>query len=197
MTNTFQTMEINCTYNNTPIVNMPIIHILVSKNQVTNIESHNLSLRHSSSPKGQRRNEKYHLQHRIKYSTLGYNLYEINYAYNNDMDREKLYSLNKLKQIATLGNGWNGKNAKAFDKSFLSRATALILSLSHQPEIFPTACDSIQIEYEKDDGSYLEIELTNHDSCNIFEIDSMGQESEFSRPMNVEAINKVVNSFYG
>ena len=113
------------------------------------------------------------------------------------MDQEKLYNLNKLKQIATLENGWNGKNAKAFDKKFLSRSAALILSLSHQPEIFPTACDSIQIEYEKDDGAYLEIELSNHDSCNIFEIDSMGQESEFSRPMNVEAINKVVNSFYG
>ena len=55
----------------------------------------------------------------------------------------------------------------------------------------------MQFEYEKKDGSYLEIEINSEDICEVFEINSEGKEIYTSIAADIEAIIKVVNSFYG
>lgn len=141
----------------------------------------------------------YTLQNGISYSLSGYNVDEslCSGIDNVIIDEEKMYNLKKLDQIAMLKDGWNGNKANAFDTELISKVRSVLTSLKIQPEVFPTACDSIQIEYEKEDGSYLEIELRLADKWEVFEISSKGEETYTSISADSETINKVVNSFYG
>lgn len=113
------------------------------------------------------------------------------------MNEEKIYNLRKLDQIARLEAGWNGNKAKAFEEQLISKVRRIITGLELQPELFPTACNSLQFEYEKEDGSYLEIEINSKNTWEVFQINSDGKETYFSIADNIEAIIKVVNSFYG
>jgi 2-phospho-L-lactate transferase/gluconeogenesis factor (CofD/UPF0052 family) len=105
--------------------------------------------------------------------------------------------LNKLDQIALLEEGWNGNGAKAFETELIDKVKRMIAALQQKPEVFPTACDSIQLEFEKEDGSYLEIEVSSQDSCQVFEMDANGKETIFLVEADIEAIRKIVNCFYG
>ena len=96
-----------------------------------------------------------------------------------------------------LEDGWNGNTARAFEKQLISMVRRIITALDVQPELFPTACDSVQFEYEKENGAYLEIEINLEDTWEVFEVSSDGQEKYSSIEADVEAIAKVVNSFYG
>ena len=62
-------------------------------------------------------------------------------------------------------------------------------------EIFPTACDALQLEWENDKDEYLEMEILE-DSVNIFQIDSDGNEVQKIMEFDSETINKVVREFY-
>lgn len=95
------------------------------------------------------------------------------------MNEEKIFNLKKLDQIELLEDGWNGNTAKAFKASFISKVREIITALEVQPEIFPTACNSIQIEYEKEDSSYLEIEISPADTWEVFKINNKGKECFF------------------
>lgn len=66
-----------------------------------------------------------------------------------------------------------------------------------QPEVFPTACESLQLECDKQDGSHMEIELTEDESAEFFVVDSRGGETIGDIQAGIEAINKMVNAFYG
>ena len=141
----------------------------------------------------------YTLQKGMNYSLPGYTVGENVYsdAGNIVMDKEKMYNLKKLDQILRLEDGWNGNKAKAFKPQLVTRVRRIVTALKFQPELFPTACDSLQLEYEKEDGSYLEIEATLADTWEVFEIDNNGKEKYFSIPAEIETIIKVVSSFYG
>ena len=141
---------------------------------------------------------KYTSQKGIYYPLSGYNMDKtVGIGTENIvMSEEKIYNLKKLDRIAQLEDGWNGNTAKVFEGQFISKVRRIITALEVQPELFPTACDSVQIEYEKEDGSYLEIEITSEDMWEVFEINKEGKECFFSISADIEAINKVVNSFY-
>ena len=64
----------------------------------------------------------------------------------------------QIKSYLHLPNNWNGNGANAISKNIVERALKLVQKLDYQPEIFPTARDTIQFEYEKGDN-YLEIEV--------------------------------------
>lgn len=141
----------------------------------------------------------YTLKKGISYSLEGYTMYEaIDSGIGSViMNEEKIYNLRKLDQIARLEDGWNGKKARAFEEQFISKVRRIITALELQPELFPTACDSVQFEYEKEDGSYLEIEINSKNTWEVFQVNSEGREVYFSIADNIEAIIKVVNRFYG
>jgi hypothetical protein len=113
------------------------------------------------------------------------------------ISEEKLENLNKIETIAALNDNWNANGAKAFSSSLITKVRNIIIFLEIQPEVFPTACESLQLEYDKQDGSHMEVELTEGDEAEVFWIDNKGHE-EFKRiQANVDAINEVVNNFYG
>lgn len=113
------------------------------------------------------------------------------------INEEKIENLKKLETIALLQNNWNSNGAKAFSASLIAKARNLIMFLEIQPEVFPTACDSLQLEYDREDGSHMEIELTESDNAEIFTVDNKGCESIINISASPETINKVVSNFYG
>lgn len=113
------------------------------------------------------------------------------------ISEEKLENLKKLETIAHLKDNWNANGAKAFADSLITKVRNLVMFLDVQPEIFPTACESLQLEYDKSDGSHLEIEFSESENAEVFSVDDKGCESIRSICSSVDAINKVVNDFYG
>lgn len=68
-------------------------------------------------------------------------------------------NLRVMNEIAGLKDGWNGNGAEAFSSELMNRCRGILRRLEVQPDVFPTGEDSIQFEWEKDDGSYLEMEV--------------------------------------
>lgn len=115
----------------------------------------------------------------------------------NAMSEKKMKNLEKLDSFNSYEVNWNGNNASPISKELISMMKGLVITLSYQPEIFPTACDSIQFEYEKDDGAYLEFELFENKIIRIYSVDSKGLEEESRIAFDSGVINEVVNKFYG
>jgi hypothetical protein len=140
---------------------------------------------------------------RIKFSVDGYNFGELSkesemvtmeaiFPVKEDLQK----NLQKLKEIEELKDNWNENGATKFSGKLIEKVKNVLYMLKEQPEIFPTAEGSIQLEYEKKDGQYLEINVyENH--TNIFSIDSNEQEKEFEvKEDEVEKIKKIVEDFH-
>ncbi len=105
-------------------------------------------------------------------------------------------NLNKLDAFYHLSDNWNGNGAAPLPSCIIENMKDIIMSLKHQPDIFPTACDSIQFEYEKGSGEYLEFELSENNTLKVFEIDKLGNENQYFIKPDALNINEVVNKFY-
>ena len=68
-------------------------------------------------------------------------------------------NLKKLSEIEMLKDNWNGYGANAFDGKVIKNARMVLSSLKSQPFIAPTARNSIQMEFERENGDYFEIEV--------------------------------------
>lgn len=77
------------------------------------------------------------------------------------MEKSKsfLTAIHKLYEIATLDENWNGYGAHPIDFDVVMNAFRILFMLKHPPFISPTANQSIQMEYEKSNGDYFEIEV--------------------------------------
>jgi len=106
--------------------------------------------------------------------------------------RKKIKNLTKLHEYSQLEKNWDSEGAKPFAKKLINYAWEIIIKLDIQPEIFPTMRESIQLEYEKDNGDYLEFEIYE-DRIEVFEIIAKNE-----REYNVYAtndLNGIVNEF--
>jgi hypothetical protein len=109
------------------------------------------------------------------------------------VDRTK--SILRILEIEKLQDNWNCNGATSFSKEILSLAKTIIFQLSVQPQIFPTARDSIQFEYENAVGDYLEFELFDDGQLKMFSFSRSGR-TETSY-IAIGEMNEVVNRFYG
>lgn len=71
----------------------------------------------------------------------------------------KTDSIRALEEIQNLEENWNGCGAKPIPESVINLSRDIVMELDYQPEVFPTARRTIQMEYELDDNSYLEFEV--------------------------------------
>lgn len=78
-----------------------------------------------------------------------------------------IYDLKKqldiLFKIEELKDNWNDNGAKKFSAKLIVECCFVLSGLPVLPEIFPVADGSIQFEYEKDDGSYLEFDICENE----------------------------------
>ena len=105
-------------------------------------------------------------------------------------------NIDKLRRISMLEYNWDGYGAEPFSTELILQAKNLLHEIHIQPEIFPTATGTIQLEYEKDNGDYLEFQFGGNSQCECFRTIN-GYEEYFSIPENSEAINELVEDFYG
>jgi len=105
-------------------------------------------------------------------------------------------NLKRLLAISLLKDNWDGNGANAFSKDLISKVRNIIILLNKQPELFPTSVNSIQLEYEGADNSYLEIEITDQDTAEVYRIDRSGGEDTFLIKVDADILNKLVTAFY-
>ena len=155
------------------------VSLLISGNSVSTVEANCLTDKYTEIIRSDTAEicQTYTIKKGMNYSLPGYYMYKAKdlSVENVVMNEEKIFNLKKLDQIAYLEDGWNGNTARAFEKQLIS----------------------VQFEYEKENGAYLEIEINLEDTWEVFEVSSDGQEKYSSIEADVEAIAKVVNSFYG
>lgn len=102
-------------------------------------------------------------------------------------------NLQKMYLIQQLSDNWNGYNAKAFSSELINKVQKYIFQLERQPSIFPTGRDSIQLEYEKENGDYLEFEVFSEKIIMLMIVGSDEVEIEIDE----KQIPKMVDEFYG
>ena len=105
-------------------------------------------------------------------------------------------NLLKLDEIKSLKRNWNGNKAKPITKKIVNKTKSLIINLEKQPQVFPTANDSIQMEYDGDNNSYLEFQITKENNLSYFKIDRNGKETSGIIPVSSFALNALVKEFY-
>lgn len=113
------------------------------------------------------------------------------------LNDELLFNLRKLSEIRSLKDGWDGNGASAFSTKLIEKVNRILLFLDVQPEVFPTADDSIQLEYDGPNKSYLEFQIFETDDIEVFCINRDGSEKEWSIKSDIKSLNGVVKDFYG
>lgn len=109
----------------------------------------------------------------------------------------KTDNLNKLEVISKLKQGWNGNGAPAFPATLINKIQMIIEELFIQPEIFPTALQTIQLEFNNSRRDHMEIEIGEADTAEIFIVRYNGEEFYEDISSNSEDINRKVREFYG
>lgn len=103
----------------------------------------------------------------------------------------------QLNDISKLDKNWNDNNAEPFSVDLINKCKTILYKLSHEPCVFPTACNSIQFEYEKETGEYLEFEIYDR-SIKFFKIDSDKKEETglFLTNNQIQEMINLVELFY-
>lgn len=111
--------------------------------------------------------------------------------------KELCNNLKKSKEISDLKDNWNDNNAKKFSPELISIVKNILENIVEQPEIFPTANNSIQMEYELIDNSYLEFEIFE-DKIICLEVPqrNYSKYKEQIIPNDIKIINNIVNNFF-
>lgn len=68
-------------------------------------------------------------------------------------------SLRTLTQIQNLEYDWDGYGGDTIPANVILLAKSIVMTLEHQPEIYPTKRRTVQMQYELADRSYLEFEV--------------------------------------
>jgi len=103
----------------------------------------------------------------------------------------------KMTMIRNLKDGWNGNGAEAFPTALIRKVDSIIDELVIQPEVFPTALVSIQLEYDNSRRDHMEIEIGDSETAEVFLVMYNGEELFETISATAEAINKKVGEFYG
>ena len=108
-------------------------------------------------------------------------------------------NLETIKAISKLEKNWNFYGADAFPGSFVRWVRIVLMNIDIQPQVYPTAANSVQFEFEREDGAYLQFELHIKKSVSMY--------CDWGRPINdesitlpffrVEDISETVDLFYG
>ena len=82
--------------------------------------------------------------------------YSMAYRQINSLEKKYVKANATLSEIEKLKDNWNDNGASAFSSKLIEKCRGIVMQLASEPFICPTACGSIQFEYEKENGDYLE-----------------------------------------
>jgi len=138
-----------------------------------------------------------HLERILAYSEAFKNNSDCEYLSKSSTDDIKTENLDKLYAIGTLEHDWNGNGAPALPRELIDKVRSILSELVIQPEIFPTALQTIQLEYDNSRKDHMEIEIGIEESAEIFLVSHNGTETIETIPSNSKSINERVGKFYG
>ena len=106
-------------------------------------------------------------------------------------------NLEKLRVIGDLKDNWNQNGATAFSGKLITKVRNVLDKITVQPEIFPTALGTIQLEFDNSRRDHMEIEIGESGDAEVFV--SMYNRKEYFEtiPATPDAVNKKVGEFYG
>jgi len=104
------------------------------------------------------------------------------------MTRDNIESYNALE------NGWDGYDGKAIEQDVINYALVVLDKIPEdkQPQVFPTGRNTIQFEWEKDNGKYLEFEI-NDSIIMMLSIDE--DKNEIEKEVLIDEIEELVKQF--
>lgn len=110
------------------------------------------------------------------------------------MDKKNA-NLKLIDNLREFKENWNGYYAKGFSKELCDFASEIIEDLGeeNQPKFFPTGRESIQIEYEKDNGEYLEFEIYSTGIIEMYRVNIDGVET--AKNVSLEQLKSMVKKF--
>lgn len=106
----------------------------------------------------------------------------------------KQEKINEIDSFSSMNKDWNGYGTEKIDQAVIDKAKGILEVLSVIPKVFPTGRNSIQFEYEKENGDYLEFEIYN-DRVICLKMIEGKDDQEFRVETNSE-IQKNVIDFY-
>lgn len=125
--------------------------------------------------------------------TMNYS-FSMSIAKESEVEGRYACALARLDEIAGLVHDWNGYGAEPFSNSLVNLVRGIIMRLPVEPEVFPTARKSIQLEYSQN-GEYIEFEIFSLDRVEMYVEHS--DDSYEERTIVSSEIIKEVGKFYG
>lgn len=118
---------------------------------------------------------------------------------NTAMNLKQLENLNRLYDIKQLDANWNGYEGQQISRTAIDMAENIIKNVCIQPLIFPTGRNSIQMQYELADRSYLEFEIFEEKIVCMKVPKRVYERASFEVFVDVdmERLNKIIEEFYG
>lgn len=102
---------------------------------------------------------------------------------------------NRLRDFSELEANWDGNGAFKFSAELIENVEKILNQIKYIPEIFPTGRQSIQLEFEKSNGDYLEFEVFENKVLVLKDIaDDM--EEQVIDYGDILKINELLESFY-
>lgn len=114
----------------------------------------------------------------------------------NDQNKTKQLDQNAilLEKFRNYEENWNGYGAPKFADSLINDVESILLGIRRTPKIFPTGRHSIQFEYEKQNGDYLEFEIYSMNKVGLLMM--IGDNPEQELMINANQINGYLAVFY-
>ena len=113
-----------------------------------------------------------------------------------NIDLCKVQSHETLNKIFSLKDNWNLYGAKHFSIDLIDFVKKLVDKLDSQPDIYPTARDSIQLEYEKSGKYYLEFEIFSSTNIKMFLVlEDCNQ--QITKKITEKELIEIVKAYYG
>lgn len=131
-------------------------------------------------------NMKDDIEQNLKYITLFESVF-LDFAQKQKACSEKMIAISELQ------DNWNDNGAKKFSDKLIVKCYSILFGLPVLPEIFPVADGSIQFEYEKDNGSYLEFDIFENE---VSEFIVYPDGKEIERTIESDKIAEEVKNFY-
>ena len=148
----------------------------------------------------------FELKSGIKSSAVGYNsekyeqlekIYSMAYTKINSLEKNYVKADATLSEIEKLKDNWNDNGASAFSSKLIEKCRGIVTQLASEPFICPTACGSIQFEYEKENGDYLEFEIyEDRIECFLDTLSDGEQEFNLQGISATDKMKQMVVDFY-
>ena len=113
----------------------------------------------------------------------------LNQIYFTDKHKKNVELINRFEK---LNKNWNDYGAPEISKEVIMLAKTAIYLIRIQPAVFPTGRNSIQFEYEKENGDYLEFEIFE----NYIMMFSIIANKESEKKIASTELNEMVENFY-